>query len=37
MVDDDFLGDIKGLLRPDVVYDPVVAYELVKNILIDKI
>ena len=37
MVDDDFLGDIKAYLRPDVVYDPFVAYELVKNKLIDKI
>jgi hypothetical protein len=37
MLDSDFIGDTKGLLRPEVTYDINVAYELVKNELIERI
>ncbi len=37
MLDPDFIGDTKGLLRPEVTYDINVAYELVKNELIERI
>jgi predicted nucleotidyltransferase component of viral defense system len=37
MQDDDFIGDIVGLLRPDVKFDIYNAYELIKQKLIDKI
>lgn len=37
MVDDDFLGDTKALLRPDVEYNPMLAYELVKTALLDRL
>lgn len=35
--DSEFLGDTTALLRPDVLYNPIVAYELVKTTLIAKI
>jgi predicted nucleotidyltransferase component of viral defense system len=37
MQDIEFLGDTKGLLRPDEKYNPVEAYELVRTELIEKI
>jgi predicted nucleotidyltransferase component of viral defense system len=37
MLDSEFLGDTTGLLRPDVPYDPQVAYDLVKTKLIERI
>lgn len=37
MTDDDFLGDIKSLLRPDEIYDPNIAWKLVKKELVEKI
>ena len=37
MVDDEFLGDIKSLLRPDEKYNPNKAWEFVKTELIEKI
>lgn len=37
MKDSDFLGDIKALIRPDEIYDPHIAYEMIKNELIDKL
>jgi len=37
MLDDEFLGDIKSLLRPDEKYDPNKAWELVKKELVEKI
>lgn len=37
MADDDFLGDIKSLLRPDEKYDPNKAWELVKTELVERI
>ena len=37
MQDDDFIGDIVGLLRPDVKFDMYNAYELIKQELIEKI
>jgi len=37
MQDSDFLGDTKALLRPEVIYDPQAAYELVKTHLIGQI
>jgi len=37
MKDDDFRGDIVGLLRPDVEFDIYNAYELIKQELIEKI
>ena len=35
--DDEFLGDISMLLRPDESYNPQIAWELVKRELIDKL
>jgi predicted nucleotidyltransferase component of viral defense system len=37
MKDTEFLGDTTALLRPDVPYDPQIAYELVKTRLIERI
>ena len=37
IVDDDFKGDTNSLLRPDITYDIVHAYEAVKTELITKI
>jgi hypothetical protein len=37
MLDSDFIGDTKGLLRPEVTYDINVACELVKKELIERI
>lgn len=37
MLDDEFLGDIKSLLRPDEKYDPNKAWELVKKELVEKV
>lgn len=37
MKDKEFLGDTTALLRPDVPYDPQLAYELVKKQLIERI
>ncbi|MCD6659685.1 MAG: nucleotidyl transferase AbiEii/AbiGii toxin family protein [Lentimicrobium sp.] len=37
MLDPDFIGDTKGLLRPEITYDINVAYELVKKELIERI
>jgi predicted nucleotidyltransferase component of viral defense system len=35
--DPEFLGDTTGLLRPNIIYNALVAYELVKNELIEHI
>ena len=37
MKDSEFLGDTTALLRLDLPYDPMVAYELVKTHLIERI
>jgi predicted nucleotidyltransferase component of viral defense system len=37
MKDSDFLGDTTALLRPDVPYEPQLAYEVVKTTLIERI
>jgi predicted nucleotidyltransferase component of viral defense system len=37
MQDSEFLGDITGLIRPAISYDPWLAYELVKQKLIENI
>jgi len=37
IVDSEFLGDIEMLLRPDEKYNPVEAWELVKEVLIKKL
>lgn len=37
MKDSEFLGDTKAILRPDAVYDPVLAYATVRAELIEKI
>jgi predicted nucleotidyltransferase component of viral defense system len=37
IIDSEFLGDTKALLRPGVNYDPLVAYEVVKSSLVDLI
>jgi predicted nucleotidyltransferase component of viral defense system len=37
MKDAEFLGDTTALLRPDVPYDPQIAYELLKTTLIERI
>ncbi len=36
MQDDEFLGDVLPLLRPDISFDSTIAYELVYNSLIDQ-
>lgn len=37
MTDVEFLGDTIGLIRPEMSYDPMAAYQLVKETLIDKL
>ena len=37
ILDMDFVGDTKGLLRPEIDYDINLAYELVKKELIERI
>jgi predicted nucleotidyltransferase component of viral defense system len=37
MMDNDFLGDIKSLIRPDELYNPMIAWEMVRTRLVDKI
>jgi predicted nucleotidyltransferase component of viral defense system len=37
MLDDEFLGDITGLLRPEISYNPAEAYALVRTQLIERI
>lgn len=37
MKDPEFIGDIKALLRPEIEYDTLKAYSLVKEVLIEKI
>ena len=36
MTDDEFTGDLKALLRPDIEYQPEEAYQLIYNTFIDK-
>ena len=36
MTDDEFTGDLKALLRPDIEYQPEEAYQLICNTFIDK-
>ena len=36
MEDPDFLGDIQNLIRPEMTFDPVKSYALVKSMLIDR-
>ena len=36
MNDAEFLGDTIGLLRPELPFDPIAAYQLVKETLIDR-
>lgn len=37
MIDEDFLGDTKAIITPDLKYDPILAFELVKDTLLDKL
>jgi predicted nucleotidyltransferase component of viral defense system len=37
MQDDEFIGDIAGLIRPTEQYNQIAAYELVKKNLLDKL
>jgi predicted nucleotidyltransferase component of viral defense system len=37
MTDKDFLGDMRGLLRPNIVYEPENAYQFIKTELLEKI
>jgi predicted nucleotidyltransferase component of viral defense system len=37
LLDDEFLGDIKAIIRPDERYDPFRAWDLVRNQIIDKL
>lgn len=37
MTDLEFLGDTMGMIRPEMAYDPVAAYQLVKETLIDRL
>ena len=37
MTDLEFLGDTTGLIRSEMAYDPVAAYQLVKETLIDRL
>jgi len=37
LIDPDFQGDIYGLLRPGIEYDPTKAYQLIKKELIEKL
>ena len=35
--DEEFLGDTMGLLRPELSFDPMTAYQVVKETLIDRL
>ena len=35
--DEEFLGDTMGLLRPELSFDPITAYQVVKETLIDRL
>ena len=35
--DEEFLGDTIGLIRSEIAYDPVAAYQLVRETLIDRL
>lgn len=37
MTDEEFLGDTKGLLRPEMSFEPLSSYQLVKETLIDRL
>ncbi|MDR2853847.1 MAG: nucleotidyl transferase AbiEii/AbiGii toxin family protein [Prevotellaceae bacterium] len=37
MTDEEFLGDVNKLLRPDEIYNPYEAYKLIKRELIEKL
>lgn len=35
--DSEFLGDIAGLLRPGIIYDPLKAWKIIQELIVDKI
>jgi hypothetical protein len=37
MLDDDFLGDMGLLIRPDETYNPNEAWQMIRTLLIEKI
>lgn len=37
MTDEEFLGDTMGLLRPEMSFEPLASYQLVKGTLIDRL
>lgn len=37
MTDEEFLGDTMGLLRPEMSFEPLSSYQLVKETLIDRL
>ena len=37
MNDMEFLGDTTGLIRPEKTYNPMTAYQVVKELLIDRL
>lgn len=37
MTDEEFLGDSMGLLRPEMSFEPLSSYQLVKETLIDRL
>ncbi len=37
LIDKDFLGDMQGLLRPDIVYEIDKAYQFIKEKLLEEI
>lgn len=37
MTDEEFLGDTMGLLRPEMSFEPLASYQLVKETLIDRL
>jgi hypothetical protein len=37
MLDDDFLGDMGLLIRPDETYNPNEAWQMIRSLLIEKI
>lgn len=37
MTDEEFLGDTMGLLRPEMSFEPLASYRLVKETLIDRL
>jgi len=37
VADKEFHGDVEGLLRPEIIYNGLIAWAIIKELMIDKI